>query len=187
MRTRVYRRQGTKKRPRCHCIKDESISLRGTTLFRPDLTAGALERTGGSDTPVHSVRGSETMFSAAFHTPSHQPGLSVTYLRTYSSLHCLCQRYSIVSGLHLVYPGEAALSMVRLIKKAGLTKRGLCQTRQFLYIAPGMCRSFLIFFPASLSPRFFPLGVMRLSRRTAMRVPTDWKICTSTTRTMTAT
>jgi len=28
-------------------------------------------------TPVHSVRGSETMFSAAFHTPSHQPGLSV--------------------------------------------------------------------------------------------------------------
>ena len=138
-------------------------------------------------TPVHSVRGSETMFSAAFHTPSHQPGLSVTYLRTYSSLHCLCQRYSIVSGLHLVYPGEAALSMVHLIKMAGLTKRGLCQTRQFLYIAPGMCRSFLIFFPASLSPRFFPLGVMRLSRRTAMRVPTDWKICTSTTRTMTAT
>lgn len=53
---------------------------------------------------MHSVRGSKTMFSALFRTPSHLPGLSATYLRAYSSFHCLCQRYSIFSGIALSLP-----------------------------------------------------------------------------------
>ena len=96
------------------CIKDESIPLRGTTLLYPDLAARAFGRTGiryvcaVTGAPVaayavmQSVRGSKTMFSAAFRARFHLSGLSVPYLRAYSSFHCLCQRYSIVSGLHLV-------------------------------------------------------------------------------------
>ena len=38
---------------------------------------------------ARSVRSSETMFKEAFHIPSHLPGLSATYLFSYSSLHCL--------------------------------------------------------------------------------------------------
>ena len=36
-----------------------------------------------------SVQSSETMFKEVFHIPSHLPGLSATYLFSYSSLHSL--------------------------------------------------------------------------------------------------
>ena len=45
-----------------------------------------------------SVRGSGTMFGAAFRTPFQLPGLSGPYLRAYSSLHCLWLCYSILLG-----------------------------------------------------------------------------------------
>ena len=127
------------------CIKDESIPLRGTTLLYPDLAARAFGRTGiryvcaVTGAPVaayavmQSVRGSKTMFSAAFRARFHLSGLSVPYLRAYSSFHCLCQRYSIVSGLCLVYPSRAAMSRMHFLQNRGRADRKICPPRQFYW------------------------------------------------------
>ena len=78
---------------------------RGTTLFIPS------SRKGPYGVPAHSraMTGapgmacancgrscdSKTIFGRPFRTPFHLPGLSVTYLSAYSSLHCLW-RYEIL-------------------------------------------------------------------------------------------
>lgn len=50
-------------------------------------------------------RDSKTMFGKRFRTPSQLPGLSVTVLPAYSSLHCLCgmnlSRY-LYCSLHVI-------------------------------------------------------------------------------------
>ena len=74
-------------------------SLRGTTLLHPCLTAGALGSAGSGIRYSCAVsrpqgfprrpRSSETMFGGTFGARFQLPGLSVTYLSAYSSLHCL--------------------------------------------------------------------------------------------------
>jgi hypothetical protein len=44
------------------------------------------------------------MFSAAFRTPFHQPGLSLPYLHAYSSLHCLCGVQLLYCSLRVLAP-----------------------------------------------------------------------------------
>ena len=177
-------------------IKDESIPLRGTTLLHPNLAAGAFGRTGiklryvcaVTGAPVaacafrQSVRGSETMFGAALRTPSHLPGLSVTYLRVYSSLHCLCQRYSVVFGLCLVYPSRPSLSMYYFAQKERQAETFLCPPVQ-IYEIPALSW----FFRLALAALRRALAGMRLSRRTVVWVPTDWKAWTRMTSTTTET
>ena len=88
-------------------------SLRGTTLLHPCLAAGALQSAGlavryscaVTGAPVAASRGSprrprgsETMFGETFGARSQLPGLSVTYLPAYSSLHCLWCACEIVGS-----------------------------------------------------------------------------------------
>lgn len=98
---------GNKKTPDAHCIKGERFHAAIPPWF------AACSHRQPYEVPTHfcamtgapvaalcalaqSVRNSETMFCTAFRTPFHQPGLSLTYLRAYSSLHRLL-RSSIVA------------------------------------------------------------------------------------------
>ena len=64
------------------------------------------------------LRGSKTMFNRPFRTPSHRPGLSATYLRTYSSFHCLWfSDIPLCLGCIYYTPGKAILSRLHCAQK----------------------------------------------------------------------
>ncbi len=195
----IFTQSRYKKTPLTILFKDESFPLRGTTLLHLCLTAEALWSTNILPRfDGRTRRGLCVMQSAAPLQGHLQPDLLYPFppyralFAVSSGLLSSSPRLRGVFSSAWVAPsiayGPPPCQVSTLNKRSGPDKLLFCPARPICYIAPGILRCWRTFFLCR-SLAFFRSAWerIRLSVRTAARVPMDWKICTRITSTTTDT
>ena len=195
----IFTQSRHKKTPLTILFKDESIPLRGTTLLHLCLTAEALWSTNILPRFDGRTRRDLCVMQSAAPLQGHlQPSLPYPFppyralfavsLGLLSSSLRLRGVFSSAWVAPSIAYGPPPCQVFTLNKRRRADKGIFCPPFPNGYIAPGNLRCWRTFFLCRSRAFFLSAWErIRLSVRTAARVPMDWKICTRITSTRTDT